>query len=239
VKVVIGSDHGGFTLKEIVKQHLVAQGHAVDDIGCSSPDPVDYPDFAKEVAIRVADGRSQLGVMIDGAGVGSAMAANKINGIRAACCNDLYSAANSREHNHANVLTMGSMIVGPGVARKIVDVFVGTQPAEGRHANRVQKIMALERLGREQGDTVPEADIRKIVSSVLERLLPQKPGTQLVSHPDASPKRSTMANGVLTEQNVRDYVKRGERELEISRKVIVTPLARDTARDLQFKLLQE
>jgi len=150
-KIIIGADHGGFGLKEELKKHLTLAGHACDDMGTHSTDPVDYPDIALLVALEAAKNPHTLGIVIDGAGIGSCMAANKVRGIRAACCNDLYTARNSREHNHANILTMGSMVVGPGLAKQIVDVWLATPPAPGRHAGRVAKIMKMEEISSTDG----------------------------------------------------------------------------------------
>ncbi len=143
-RIVIGSDHGGFALKEELKKHLQASGQTVEDVGTHSTEPVDYPDIAFLVATAVSSNPQTLGVVIDGAGVGSCMAANKVRGVRAACCNDLYTARNSREHNHANLLTLGSMVIGPGLMKQIVDLWLATPPAPGRHAARVEKLMRLE-----------------------------------------------------------------------------------------------
>lgn len=146
-KIYIGADHGGFPLKEELKKHLAAGNIVFEDVGTHSTDPVDYPDVAYLVASAVAQNPLSLGILVDGAGVGSCMAANKIHGIRAACCNDLYNARNSREHNHANVLTMGSMVIGSGLMKQIVDLWLATQPGPGRHAQRVAKLMRLELMG--------------------------------------------------------------------------------------------
>ncbi len=147
-RLIIGADHGGFPLKEELKKHLLEKNLVVEDVGTHSTDAVDYPDIAYLVASQVGCNEHTLGIIIDGAGIGSCMAANKVAGVRAGCCNDLYTARNSREHNHANVLTMGSMVVGPGLAKQIVDLWLATPPAPGRHAARVAKIMRLEQLGR-------------------------------------------------------------------------------------------
>jgi len=147
-RIVIGADHGGFPLKEELKKHLQSKGLVVEDVGAYSEAPVDYPDIAFLVAYAVAQNPLSLGIIIDGAGIGSCMAANKVPGIRAACCNDLYNARNSREHNHANVLTMGSMVIGTGYMKQIVDLWLETQPGPGRHASRVAKIMRLEEINR-------------------------------------------------------------------------------------------
>lgn len=147
-KIYLGSDHGGFHHKEELKKHLIEKGLVVEDLGTHSTDAVDYPDIAFLVAWPVSQNPHSLGIVIDGAGIGSCMAANKVPGVRAACCNDLYTANNSREHNHANVLTLGSMVIGTGYMKEIVDKWLNTTPAPGRHANRVEKIMRFEELCR-------------------------------------------------------------------------------------------
>lgn len=124
--------------------HLRETGGIVTDRGPSSTEPVDYPDFAVLVANDVAAGTADVGIMIDGAGIGSCMAANKVAGVRAALCYDVSSARNAREHNHANVLTLGAGLIGPRLAIDIVQAFLGTPFAPGRHAARVAKINALD-----------------------------------------------------------------------------------------------
>lgn len=143
MRIVIASDHGGFALKEVLKPLLVELGHDAVDLGTHSPAPVDYPDFAFLAAAAVAQKEADLGIVIDGAGIGSSIVANKLPGVRAACCNDLYTAKNSRAHNDANVLTLGSKVVGEGVAQEIVKVWLATT-FEPRHAARIEKIVKLE-----------------------------------------------------------------------------------------------
>jgi ribose 5-phosphate isomerase B len=143
--VAIGADHGGFPLKERIAFKLREAGWEVVDCGTDSHQAVDYPDFAHAVARKVADGECRWGIVIDGAGIGSSMAANKVPGVRAALCYDLSSARNSREHNHANVLTLGAGLIGEGLAWQIVDEWLSTEWAGGRHARRVAKIDAIER----------------------------------------------------------------------------------------------
>jgi len=149
--IAIGCDHGGFHLKELLAEHLRCSGHEVRDCGTDSTDSVDYPDLAHAVARLVAEGSCSCGIIIDGAGIGSCMVANKVPGVRAALCYDLSSARNSREHNHANVLTLGAGLIGDGLARQIVDEWLATDWGPGRHADRVAKIMAVESI-----DTSPE-----------------------------------------------------------------------------------
>jgi len=145
MKVALASDHGGFELKEIIKKYLEKELNAeVMDFGTNSNEAVDYPDFAFLVACAVADKQVDRGIMIDGVGVASAMVANKLQGIRAAVCNDLFSANSSRAHNNANVLTMGARIIGCGLAKEIVKVFLNTE-FEARHQGRIDKITRIER----------------------------------------------------------------------------------------------
>lgn len=143
--VAIGADHGGFELKEKVKLLLTEAGYSVIDCGTHSTDSVDYPDFAYAVARTVADGRAWRGIIIDGAGIGSCMAANKVPGVRAAMCYDQATAVNSREHNNANVLTLGAGLIGPNLARQIVNTWLSTEFGGGRHGRRVDKIDAIGR----------------------------------------------------------------------------------------------
>lgn len=142
--IAIGSDHGGFPLKEKLGFRLKEAGYEVIDAGTHSAESVDYPDFAHAVAELVAAGTATWGIIIDGAGIGSAMVANKVPGIRAALCYDISSARNSREHNHANVLTLGAGLIGPNLAQQIVETWLATPWAPGRHAARVEKISAIE-----------------------------------------------------------------------------------------------
>lgn len=142
-RVAIGADHGGYELKEALKA-MLATDYEVVDCGTHSKDPVDYPDIAIAVARRVAAGEVWRGILIDGAGIGSCMAANKIAGVRAALCYDQATAVNSREHNNANVLTLGAGLIGPNLAQQIVRTWLTTDFAGGRHAARVDKIDALD-----------------------------------------------------------------------------------------------
>lgn len=143
--VAIGADHGGFPMKEELKAFLGELGHRVHDFGTNSESAVDYPDFAHAVARAVADGSVDLGIVIDGAGVGSAMTANKVPGVRAAACYSVEVARNSREHNGANVLTLGSKTISSAEMRDIVRAWLGTELTEERHRKRVGKIDAIER----------------------------------------------------------------------------------------------
>jgi len=147
VRVVIGSDHGGYELKKDLVGLLKELGHEVVDFGTHSNEPVDYPDIACLVATAVArePGGGTVGIMIDGAGTGSAMTANKVPGVRAAACYDTFTARNSREHNHANVLTLGSRNTGIEIAREIVKVWLGSSFGGSRHQRRIEKMLQVER----------------------------------------------------------------------------------------------
>jgi ribose 5-phosphate isomerase B len=144
-RVAIGADHGGYRLKEELKPHLSSLGYEVIDCGTHSTDPVDYPDIAYAVARLVAEGACANGIVVDGAGIGSCMAANKVPGVRAALCYDHATAVNSREHNFANVLTLGAGLIGANLAKQIVTDWLATPYGAERHAKRVEKIMAIEK----------------------------------------------------------------------------------------------
>ena len=143
--VAIGADHGGFELKETLKKDLSEGGYEVIDVGTTSKEAVDYPDFAHEIARLVASGKAWRGVMIDGAGIGSCMVANKVPGVRAAMAYDYASASNSREHNDANVLTLGAGLIGVALAKQILKVWLTTDFGGGRHQKRIDKIIAVEK----------------------------------------------------------------------------------------------
>ena len=142
--VAIGADHGGFELKEQLKGYLREWSYRVLDVGTNSTDAVDYPDFAEAVANAVARGEAWLGIVLDSAGIGSSIAANKVPGVRAALCYDRATARNSREHNDANVLTLGAKLIAPEAAREIVALWLTTPFAGGRHQRRVDKIRGIE-----------------------------------------------------------------------------------------------
>jgi ribose 5-phosphate isomerase B len=143
--VAIGADHGGFELKEQLKNYLREWGYQILDMGTNSTDAVDYPDFAEAVANTVAQGQAWLGIALDSAGIGSSIAANKVPGVRAALCYDRATARNSREHNDANVLTLGAKLIAPEAAREIVALWLATPFAGGRHQRRVDKIRSIEK----------------------------------------------------------------------------------------------
>jgi ribose 5-phosphate isomerase B len=143
--IAIGSDHGGYEMKEQLKRFLEELGYRHRDFGTFSEEAVDYPDLAHAVARAVADGACDLGIIVDGAGIGSCMTANKVPGVRAAMCYDEATARNSREHNYANVLTLGGRMVSKEKMREIVQVWLSTPEGEPRHGRRVAKIMAIEK----------------------------------------------------------------------------------------------
>ncbi len=144
MKIAVGADHAGYRLKAHLARLLELQGHQVADLGTFSEDSVDYPDIAAAVAGAVAGGKAERGLLVCGTGIGVAIAANKVDGIRAATCNDLFTARKSREHNDANVLTLGARVVGEGLAEDIVRGFMETDFEAGRHQRRIDKIRALE-----------------------------------------------------------------------------------------------
>jgi len=184
-RIAIGADHGGFDLKSVLANHLRNAGHQVEDAGTLSREAVDYPVFARAVADAVSQGRADVGIMIDGAGIGSCMAANKVPGVRAALAYDLSSARNSREHNDANVLTLGAGLIGAGLAQQIVDVWLQTECTEQRHLNRVAMF------GEEIADfNLSEQDIERVVSRLHQILGPissaEPDGASVGDNPEAA-----------------------------------------------------
>jgi deoxyribose-phosphate aldolase len=166
-RIALGADHGGYDLKAVLAEHLVQAGYRVEDVGTSSREAVDYPVFARAVAEAVSQGRADAGIMIDGAGIGSCMVGNKVPGVRAALAYDLSSARNSREHNDANVLTLGAGLIGVGLARQIVDTWLATECTEPRHQRRVAMF------GEEITDqNLTDQDIERVVSRLHEILGP-------------------------------------------------------------------
>lgn len=144
MRIAIGCDHGGFALKEIIKTWLAEAGHEIDDVGTYNEESCDYPDFGQKVAEIVLAGGAQRGILICGTGLGMSMTANRVKGIRAALCTDPYMARMAREHNDANVLVLGGRVVGTGLAEEIVNTWLTTEFAGGRHERRINKIDTLE-----------------------------------------------------------------------------------------------
>ncbi len=142
--VAIGSDHGGFRLKEEIKELLAEENITFKDFGTYTAESVDYPDIAEQVGKAIVNGECAKGILICGTGIGIGIAANKIKGIRAALCHDVFSAKMTREHNDSNILTMGERVIGPGLARMIVSTWLSTEFIGGRHAKRIEKISQLE-----------------------------------------------------------------------------------------------
>ena len=149
MKIAIAADHAGVTLKDELRELLVRQGHAVEDLGTQGSVPVDYPDFAEAVGIAVVDGRCERGILICGSGVGASVAANKIIGVRAGLCHDTYSAHQAVEHDDANVLVLGARVIGRSLAVELVTAFLAARfTGEERHLRRLAKVAALERRHR-------------------------------------------------------------------------------------------
>lgn len=142
--IAIGSDHAGFTLKQVLKEHLASLGHQVDDFGCPDETSVDYPDIARPLAEAVVGGHHDLGILVCSNGVGMSIAANKVRGVRAALCHDPFSARRAREHTDANVLCLGAWCIGQGLALEVLEAFLQSRFQGGRHARRVDKVRALD-----------------------------------------------------------------------------------------------
>ena len=145
MRIAMGADHAGFSLKEDLKGFLEAEGHQVIDVGTDSTDPVDYPAFCAAAARAVVDGRADRGIVLGGSGQGEQIVANKIDGIRASLCHDLFSARLAREHNDANVLGIGARVIAPAYAREVVRLWLETPFDGGRHERRIEQIVMIER----------------------------------------------------------------------------------------------
>ena len=144
MRIIIGSDHFGLELKNAIKEHLESQGHTCDDIGTHTSDPVAYPDIALAAAEDIAAGNHERGILICGTGIGMAIVANKVPGVRAAQVHDIYTAERARKSNDAQIMTMGSQVIGPGSAKLLVDVWLGCEFAGGRSAPKVERIKAID-----------------------------------------------------------------------------------------------
>ncbi len=145
MRIVIGADHAGFELKQMLVAHLRELGHDVEDLGTQSADPVDYPDYAEAVADALLQGRAERGILICGSGVGASVAANKVPGIRAGLCHDTYSARQGVEHDDLNVLVLGARVIGPELAKELVRAFLNARfSGEERHRRRLEKLRQLE-----------------------------------------------------------------------------------------------
>ena len=188
-RIAIGADHGGFELKTVIAAHLRKVGHQVEDFGTSSREAVDYPVFARAVAEAVAQGSADVGIVIDGAGIGSCMVANKVPGVRAAVANNLLTACHSREHNNANVLALGAGQIGTGLAEQLVDAWLATECTESRHLNRVA--MFGEAATESAGDLpLSERDIERVVTRLQEVIGPmtavEPTGESVGDNPEAA-----------------------------------------------------
>ena len=188
-RIALGADHGGFDLKAVIAAHLKKAGHQVEDFGTSSREAVDYPVFARAVADAVAQGRADVGIIIDGAGIGSCMVANKVPGVRAAVANNLLTARHSREHNDANILTLGAGQIGTGLAEQLVDVWLTTECTEPRHLKRVA--MFDEEIVDPGGDLpLSDQDIERVVTrlqSILGPMTAAEPtGESVGENPEAA-----------------------------------------------------
>ena len=189
-KIAIGADHGGFDLKALLVAHLQGAGYQVNDVGTSSREAVDYPVYAQAVADAVSQGTADAGIMIDGAGIGSCMAANKVPGVRAALAYDVSSARNSRAHNNANVLTLGAGLIGAALAKQIVDVWLETECSEPRHLKRVAMFADQSAAADLSELSLSEQDIERVVGRLHELLgtvtVPQTNGSTVGDDPEAA-----------------------------------------------------
>ena len=189
-KIAIGADHGGFDLKAVLVGHLQSAGYQVSDVGTSSREAVDYPVYARAVADAVSQGAVDVGIMIDGAGIGSCMAANKVPGVRAALAYDVSSARNSRAHNDANVLTLGAGLIGAALATQIVDVWLETECSEPRHLKRVAMFADQSAAPDLSELSLSEQDIERVVGRLHQLLgtvsVPQTTGSSVGDDPEAA-----------------------------------------------------
>jgi len=144
MRIAVGSDHAGYVLKQFLSAHLAEQGHDIEDLGTDSEREVDYPEFGAAVGLAVAHGRAELGLCACGTGIGISIAANKVQGVRAAVVHDVTTARLARAHNHANVVCMGGRMIGHEIAKDAIDTFLSTVPVGGRHDHRIEEIAMLE-----------------------------------------------------------------------------------------------
>jgi len=218
--IVIGADHGGYDLKCVIVDYLKSLNHNVIDAGTKSKEACDYPDFAFKVAEYVSANPKAVGIMIDGAGIGSSMCANRVPGVLAAVCNELYVTRNAREHNGANVMCMGSMVVGTGLAKKLVDTFIEAKFEGGRHSKRVDKILNYSTFSPVAGGGLDEGLVKTIITRVLAAI---GCGGN-VSGTAVNPSHS----GLISEEYVRKC--QSGTELFVAKGTIITDLAKDAAR---------
>ncbi|HEY8339617.1 MAG TPA: ribose 5-phosphate isomerase B [Egibacteraceae bacterium] len=212
MRIAIGSDHAGFVLKTHLVELLRGDGHEVDDLGTHSPDPVDYPPICAAVARAVVSGRADRGIVLGGSGQGEQIAANKVRGIRAALCNDLYTARLSREHNDANVLALGGRVVAPGLADEIVRLWLSTPFHGGRHQRRLDQITTIEE-SQLMSDTTTAAVDRplaeadpEIAEAIADELERQRTNLMLIASENLTPPAVLEAQGsVLTNKYAEGY----------------------------------
>lgn len=240
--IVIGADHAGFELKEKLKKYLSAEGYAIHDCGTFSKDAVDYPVIAVDVAALVAESKYDVGIIIDGAGIGSAIVANKIPGIRAALCHDISTAKNSREHNNANILTLGGGLIGFELAKQMIDIWLKTECTADRHLRRVKMIDEIDSkktpaivsslknpsLNSTFHAMVTDADLQQIASQI-KHMLSSSSGMVFTGEPANCAKASCNSCGHCADQapqSVRQFIGYG------AARVSNTPDADRTPQDL-------
>lgn len=250
--VAIGADHGGLVLKNELIQYLKDNGFTVDDCGTNVPPPasVDYPKYATYVAKKVADKSVDIGIMIDGAGIGSAMTANKISGVRAALCYDLSTARNAREHNNANMLTLGAGLVGFGLAKQIVDTFIGTECTVDRHLNRVAMIDSLDNNSHElrAAEIKENADNLKLTNEDISKIANRITKMIAISDTHNTPLKSQIEHsdgectcGVCIEKNsetYRKFIDFGVERLGVGEKTDGECIPEDVARCIDHTILK-
>ncbi len=236
MKIAIGADHGGFDLKAELIGYLQGAGHSVEDVGTSSREAVDYPVFARAVAEAVSQGRADAGIMIDGAGIGSCMVANKVPGVRAALAYDLSSARNSREHNDANVLTLGAGLIGAGLAKQIVDMWLATECTEPRHLQRVAMF------GEDAAEaSLSDQDLDRVVTRLYEILgpvaVPETNGATVGEDPEAA--REFVRLGATGLTSVAPVERPGNIPLDLARYIDHTLLKPNATEEQIRKLCGE
>ncbi len=235
-RIALGADHGGFNLKAVLATHLRKAGHQVEDVGTSSNKAVDYPVYARAVAEAVSQGRVDVGIVIDGAGIGSCMVANKVPGVRAAVANNLLTARHSREHNDANVLALGAGQIGTGLAEQLVDVWLTTECTEPRHLNRVA--MFSEEIAELN---LSDQDIERVVTRLHDILGPmtntQPTGETVGDNPEAA--REFVRLGATGLTSVAPAARLGNIPADLARYIDHTILKADTTEEQIRKLCAE
>lgn len=222
MKIAIGSDHRGMKLRESVLENLKKKGHEVIDVGAFEQQNSDYPDFALKVARLVADGGCERGVMIDGAGVGSAIVANKVPGVRAVCGNDYFIVLNSRKHNNTNLLTLGSEVTGAGKTMELLELWLATGYEGGRHQPRIDKITAIEKMF-----SVSLSGIEKLIAEIIS-------GFGISGSGKAAPQ--SLNKKLVTIEDLKNF---SGKELTVGTGTIITPLARDYLKDKNITVVRK